>query len=102
MKKFIILASIISIAGSAFAIPNVDVSAGGMPFRMIQEAMYEEQEMDDMESRKEDMKFLERIKKPSRVKLQRPDYEYVEKPVAEPQPMQLKQENGKIMITPAN
>ena len=102
MKKFVILAGIVSIAGAACAIPNVDVSAGGIPFRMMQEAMVEEQEMDDMNSRNEDMRFLDRIKKPARIKLQRPDSEYVEKPVVEPQQMQLKQENGKIMITPAN
>ena len=102
MKKSIILVGLMISAGTAYALPNVDVSAGGMPFRMMQEAMVEEQEMDDMNSRNEDMRFLDRIKKPARIKLQRPDSEYVEKPVVEPQQMQLKQENGKIMITPAN
>lgn len=101
MKKFIILASIISIAGTACAIPNVDVSAGGMPFRMIQEAMYEEQEMDDMQSRKEDMKFLERIKKPSRFNLKQQNPTEFQRPTQQPE-MQMIQEDGKIKIKPVN
>lgn len=102
MKKVIILVGLMSVAGAALALPNVDVSVGGLPFRLIQEAMVEEREMDDMNSRSEDLKFLDRIKRPTRVKLQQPTSEYRGQPVVEPPQMQLKQENGKIMITPAN
>lgn len=97
MKKFIILAGIISITGSAYAIPAIDVSAGSMPFRLIQEAMYEEQEMDDMNSRNEDLKFLRKIKKPTNVNLQQSAPNEFERP-AVPSEMELKEENGKIMI----
>lgn len=101
MKKFILLASIISITGSAYAIPNIDVSAGSMPFRLIQETLYEEQEMEDMDSRKEDLKFLNRIKKPAKVELQQLTPTEFERPT-EPSDMQMIQENGKILIKPVN
>ena len=96
MKRIIVLLSIISVAGSAYAMPAVDVSAGSMPFRLIQETLYEEQEMEDMNSRKEDMNFLRRLKKPARVDLQQTPTEF-QRP-AQPSNMELKEENGKIMI----
>ena len=97
MKKIIVLLCVISMAGSVYAIPAVDVSAGGLPFRAIQEAMYEEQEMEDMNSKDEDMKFLQRIKKPARVNLQHSMPAEFESP-AQPSEMEIKEENGKIMI----
>ena len=96
MKKIIVLLSLVLMGGSVYAIPAVDVSAGSMPFRLIQETLYEEQEMEDMNSKNEDMNFLKRIKKPSRVNLQKTPTEFQKS--TQPSEMQLKEENGKILI----
>lgn len=101
MKKIVILLGLISFAGGAYAMPNVDVSAGGLPFRMMQEAMVEEQEAEDMNSKNEDMKFLKRIKRPAKVNLQQLTPSEFERPV-QPSEMQMIEENGKIKIKPVN
>jgi len=53
MKKIILLSSLLLIPFTAYAYPGVDMTVGGAPFAVLQETMFEKEECEQLQEKKD-------------------------------------------------